>query len=413
MMPKAKYKSWIVIDHPAQFLVAFNLSIFLAKEYGYRGKLLIFKHDYWRNFDLSRYKHYFSGIFWFDRLDFPPPGMNVIKQIVTSLLLVPQLLVLNLRLHLLKIRKDDLVFGLSNGTFFENMIISNFPALKKIAIMGYQDYNYLLRRPNRKIFRTNIAIKITMFINSVFNMHETVFLYRRNTKVFGDGDYFLGYKEKLSMIFDAVILIFGRYRGFLKNSFKDKNVFSVRYPILSTRSSKKKTEKKIVFLGENYLTGVKMDTNLFAQETNKYLDYLRERYAKKYRLIYKPHPNETNETDYLDLTGFEIINDKRPAEIYFTENIKNIKAVFSTVSSAVTRSYYLGIDSYLFLKLLPFDKVRSSTYDTLFATLPHECFIINLKQPPNKTPNDKRHHSTGFDLTLREIIDGEKSTYSL
>lgn len=403
-MSKSKYKSWIVIDHPAQFLLACNLSIFLNKKYGSKSELLISKHDYWKNFDLTRYKHLFSRIFWFYRFDFAPPGMNIIKQIIVSLLLVPQLLILNMRLRMLKIKKEDLVFGLSNGTFFENVIISNYCVLRKIAIVSYQDYNYWLKKPKSKKFRTNIAIIITQFINSIFNMHKITFLYRKNTKTLGDGDYYVGYAEKINKVFDILILTIGGFIDFKKTFPFDKNIFLAKYPNLLQRYSREKIKKKIIFLGENYIQGIKIDRDIFTRESNKYLNYLREQYAEKYTLIYKPHPNETNETDYLDLAGFEIINDKRPAEIYFTENIKNIKAVFSTVSSAVMRSNYLGIDSYLFFKLLPFDKVRFSTYDTLFATLPEECFILNLKESPKKIVNYKSSSVMDFEKVLSGVI---------
>lgn len=403
-MSKHKSKSWIIIDHPVQFLLACNLSILLKNEYDQKSVLLISKHEYWKHFNLDEYKQYFSEVHWFDRLDFPPPGMNFLKQIVVSFLLFPQLLVLKARLSNLKINEDDLIFGLSNGTFLENIITSNYCKLKKIAIIGYQDYEYWLKKPSRTKFRMNFAIKITQFINSIFKMHKTVFLYRKNTKTLGDGDYYVGYAEKINRIFDTLILTVGDFMDFKKTFSLDKNTFLTKYPKLLQRYSSKKNKKKIIFLGENYIQGVKIDRDIFTRKTNEFLNYLREQYAEKYTLIYKPHPNETNEIDYLDLVGFEIIKDKRPAEIYFTENIKNIKAVFSTVSSAIMRSYCLGIDSYLFLKLLPFDKVRFSTYNTLFMTLPNESYILNLKTSPKRMANYKSTSATSFEKVIEHVI---------
>lgn len=402
-MLKIKRSSIIVVDHPSQLLLACNLSTFLSNEYGYRSKLLIFKHEYWKYFHIGKYKKFFSKIYWFDRCWYPPPHMNIFKQLVSSILLLPQLFYIKIKLISIGVKKRDIIFGLSNCTFLEDLVISTFRDSKKIAMMFSLDYNFWLNRPNSDKFGTNLSIEITQLIRYLFGLPKTLFLYNKKVSKLGDGDYYFGYEDKINKIFDALLLIYDGHKITNKN-LQDKNVYTATFPHLINMNFSESTKKKIIFLGSDFLIGNNADQKVFIYEINQYLDYLRRLYSSKYILVYKPHPRETLESTLLNLKGFVKINDKRPAEIFFIENKKNIKSVFSVVSTAILSSYSIGIDGYLFLNLFPFDEVRSSIYNKLFSNLPRSCFIDNLEAPPKPVIKKNGSNIPSFSESLHKLL---------
>jgi len=270
------------------------------------------------------------------------------------------------------------------------MILGNFPFFKKILILPYQNYVSWKGSLRLKEYGTNMAIEIVQFIKKLFNMTETVFKYKKKVKILGNGDYYIGHKDKMNTVFDNIILTTGGV-GILEKKIKGKGICLARYPNLIHIAPVGKVKKKrIIFLGGDFLRGEDGDPIVFIREINKYLNYLRGLYLGRYKLIYKLHPREDpEESKSLDLRGFKIIYDRRPAEVFFLENEKNIKSVFSLSSLASQSAYYSGIDSYLFFKLFPHDKVRQLAFKNLFSILPSECFMDNLSKPP-KTIRWKR-----------------------
>ena len=92
----------------------------------------------------------------------------------------------------------------------------------------------------------------------------------------------------------------------------------------------------MIFFGTPFLLIHNVAPDVYVEHLNRCLDYLRRNFAE-HDLIYRPHPNETNEAGRLNLAGFRIQDDREAAELYFLRNYQTIAAVFS-VSSTVSRT---------------------------------------------------------------------------
>src|SRR5205814_381669 len=93
--------------------------------------------------------------------------------------------------------------------------------------------------------------------------------------------------------------------------------------------------------------------DVYVERLNSCLDYLRRNFSG-HALIYRPHPNETNEADRLKLNGFRIEEDREAAELYFLRNYQTITAVFSVSSTVSRTALNNGINGYAMYPVFPF-----------------------------------------------------------
>lgn len=384
---------WIILDHPKQFLIALYLTTHIKKKHGGKVNLLISKHEYWKYFDIKKYKNNFGSITWFGRLDYPPPMMNKIKQFLASLLLVPRLFFLKLKSKTINFHKQDVIIGLSLCQFLENMILSNNPYLKSISILPLSEYFYYENKPDPKNFVLGFSSKFSGWIIKVFGMYETIYSHRKGRKKLGDGDYFLAFRKSLKDIYSGIILTVtkvDRNMSKLQSDAKNNNIFVSEYPDIEFGKIDIEKKKKIVFMGQPLLLLGNRDKKSYLNKLNQCLNYLYKVYGKKYELIYKTHPRENIDDSLLDLKQYRIEKKRQPAEIYFMENKENIEAVFSVSSSTSRSALNAGIKSYLFAKLFQHDKnfikdlymacgeILDNSFITSFKLKPKDLF---LKRP--------------------------------
>jgi hypothetical protein len=169
----------------------------------------------------------------------------------------------------------------------------------------------------------------------------------------------------------------------------------------------KSMRKSVVFLGEDFLSANNIDHKIHAALVNKCLDFLRENYGKECELIYKPHPRWNKELEVLDLTAFKIYKDHDPAELYFIKNSKNIKAVFSVISTASRSAINCCLPSYMFYKTFPFAKSVLKEWGNLLGKMPSESFITNLDKKPGqiKVKDWSKSHQVFSDHLVFAIKD--------
>ena len=115
------------------------------------------------------------------------------------------------------------------------------------------------------------------------------------------------------------------------------------------------------------------------EKTNACLDYIRK-YCTDCTLIYRPHPDEKDESSFLNLEGFFIQKDGQIAETFLLANKNNIKYVFSACSTSSIAGFNLGLNAYSFYPYFRdiFKDVRKIFSDKYFSNLPSEFFIQNL-----------------------------------
>src|SRR4030042_7058118 len=102
-MKKKNTNFWFIVDHPQQLAIAISISRYIKTKNLGKSILLVSKHEYWKRVEIDDYKKFFSKIILFQRADFPPPTMSKLKQILASLLLFFQLLLLKIKVKKLDV----------------------------------------------------------------------------------------------------------------------------------------------------------------------------------------------------------------------------------------------------------------------------------------------------------------------
>lgn len=398
-----KKKVWIIVDHPQQLITA--LAIFKCLDQKVKVNLLISKHEYWKKYNLNKYLHFFSKVFWFERYDYPPPYLNIVKQIGSTALNFYGLFITKLKLEKIGINKEDIIIGLSLCQFLENLVISTFKENKSISIMPQISYQNENKKPKKYFFEYSLGSLMTKTVQKMFGMNETIFMHRKNVKEFGDGDIFLGYKEKLEKVYDHILIMNNIYDDDFKKN-KIKNVISITYPSRFglTKKSTNNKMKKVVYLGDPFLKSNNLPPHKYLIYANKCLDYVRKNFSKKYSLIYYPHPRETKESSQLNLTRFNIQRNKKPVEFYFLEEGENISAIFSVFSTASRFALNFGINSYIFYPVFPFDLITIKDIKNFYGAIPSNSVIKNLKNKPKELKLFQNDRNISFGEYLKKII---------
>lgn len=134
----------------------------------------------------------------------------------------------------------------------------------------------------------------------------------------------------------------------------------------------------VVFFGADF-KNLSVNRAFFVEKTNACLDYIRK-YCSGHTLIYRPHPDEKDESSFLNLEGFSIQKDGQIAETFLLANRNKIKYVFSSCSTSSIAGFNLGLNAYSFYPYFRdiFKNVRKIFSDKYFSNLPSEFFIQNL-----------------------------------
>lgn len=141
-------------------------------------------------------------------------------------------------------------------------------------------------------------------------------------------------------------------------------------------------EKWVVFWGTQFANLPQINEKEFCRQTNLCLDYIRRNFPD-YKLVYKPHPAEPVIYSLLDLSGFDVLNERTVAEFFILKNIDKINYVFSACSMASMTSWHLGLNSYSFWPLFKYTTVKEMKdgYDDAFKKMPPKFFISDLNRP--------------------------------
>ena len=124
-----------------------------------------------------------------------------------------------------------------------------------------------------------------------------------------------------------------------------------------------------------------MSPDVYVEQLNRCLDYLRRNFTG-HTLIYRPHPNETNEADQLKLDVFRMENDREAAELYFLRNYQAIAAVFSVSSTVSRTALNNGINGYAMYPVFPFTTQQAEFFAGVMGDVLVEFTIHDLNSPP-------------------------------
>ncbi|MBI2670093.1 MAG: hypothetical protein HYX20_03045 [Candidatus Yanofskybacteria bacterium] len=179
-------------------------------------------------------------------------------------------------------------------------------------------------------------------------------------------------------------------RKFVGINKKINNVVRISLPHLLSLNKKEPDSKSgfsakmVVFMGSDMkgiLASGFADKEFYVAKCNECLDYIRRNFGG-YDLYYKPHPSDEKKQLFLNLNGFNLIQDKTTAELFLWQNLPKIKCVFAVNSTSAVSAYSFGLNAYLFYRL--FKNVYNDKYfettETYFAKVPSSLFITDLKQ---------------------------------
>lgn len=137
----------------------------------------------------------------------------------------------------------------------------------------------------------------------------------------------------------------------------------------------------VVFFGADF-NNMLVNRAFFVEKTNACLDYIRKN-CSGCTFIYRPHPDEKDESSLLNLDGFSVQKDGQIAETFLLANRNKIKYVFSACSTSSIAGFNLGLNAYSFYPYFRdiFKDVRKIFSDNYFSGLPSEFFIQNMGTP--------------------------------
>lgn len=415
MSTPEKQKVWIVLDHPQQFAIALGIVSHWSRE-KFIFNLLISSHSYWTKVDINLYKHQFDEIHFLERPDYASSHVpqiisqiqrlkkriarhktqrtsifNYIGKFVLRIIHVPrmifQILRLKKKIAQLGIQQNDIIIGLSIFHYLENIVLSMHPGNLKIAIMPLVVYEECIREMDRNSYRNTVEGWLANWIvEPITGLHRT---YCRVKKPQPLGYWWIRYRKSLLDIFNKVVVL-GDFPG--EKSYFGDNIITMPFPYVLALEKvgvendfRDKKPQKVVFFGTPFrgeIWGRTQEIRL--KNTNAYLSFLSEKYGMTYKLVYRPHPLETDEIKLLDLDQFEIENAGMLAELYFLQNLENIHAVFSVASTSSRSAFDFFINSYAFLNIFPFDEKTKNLVRLTMGNVPEDFYINDLSTTPNR-----------------------------
>lgn len=171
---------------------------------------------------------------------------------------------------------------------------------------------------------------------------------------------------------------------------KIDNISRVSLPYLWSLNRKEADSKNyfggrmVVFFGgdtKGMLDEGFVDKDLYIAKCNECLDYIRRNFDG-HDLYYKPHPADERGHLFLNLEGFNLIQDKTTADIFLWENLPKIKSVFAVNSWSAVSAHGFGLNAYLFFRLFK-NVYKGKYYETTeiyFAKIPDMLFLNDFKQ---------------------------------
>jgi len=162
----------------------------------------------------------------------------------------------------------------------------------------------------------------------------------------------------------------------------EKIVFPYRLPLQS-----QSRERTAIFFGTDfYNLPAGSNHELFIERTDEMLAFMR-RHLPNTRLLYQPHPNETDEYTKLDLQGFTV-GKKIIAEALLSENALNVVFALSACSGASLSAYQMGFNAAVAIDLLhgavPEEVIVG--YRSYFGSAPENFFLQSLDDLPVRRP---------------------------
>lgn len=368
---------WIALTRPDNLVTALA-AVTVAREY-FSGIHLIYEDsDWWQKARWENYRDCFDEVHPVRKIP-TCRGLRDLARFSRALRERQE------ELKSLPIAPEDTLFLLAGIAVLSNALASAYPRVRKVLCTTVQKYCEATQPITFWRYRhTTSGWLQNHFLEPHAGLHRTL-----NLKPWfggGDGVRIKRLADPMEKIFDRLLL--------LSNDGEERPVGAARarlarFPRLSELSGICPSAgegiglgRRVIFFGTPFLLVRNLPVETYAAQLNACLDYLRRSYPMPYRLIYRPHPAETNESAELQLDRFAVETEGEVAELYFLRHAHDIAAVFS-VSSTVSRvALNYGLNAYAFWPAFPFAPSAAAYYEKVMGRVPAEFNLSSLDLPP-------------------------------
>ena len=370
---------WIALNRPDNLVLALAAAGIGRKRFS-ACHLLYEDSPWWQR---ARWETY-RGLF--DRV-VPVAKIHALRGLLDMPRHARQLAARQRQLAGLRIAPDDVIFTLAGITALSNGLASAYPGVFKIFGLTIKKYldasrpaDFLRYRHTTSGWLQNRVLEPLAGVNCTLHLKPW-----RNRG--GDGVRLERLHAPLEAIFQRILIFSNTGREF--PPVAGPQLLPAPYPnlhelarLLPSSDDGSAPRRSVVFFGTPFLLVRNLPPAEYAARLNACLDYLRRHYADRCRLVYRPHPAETDERGHLRLEGFEFENDQEVAELYFLKHAANLAAVYS-VSSTVSRvAYNYGLNAYALWRCFPFPASSAAYFETLMDVVPPAFDIRSLDAPP-------------------------------
>lgn len=376
-------KIWIILDHPWQLMLA--LSIRSASPDNFKYGLIISRHKYWSHIDIEKYRGFFEQIFFFEE----PIHVHSFRQMLQFL---RQCKHLRQAVRKIPIGKSDVLVTISYAKYLENILTTEFISNKQIFLCRYDMYKELatslqtiVKSPDYRLTKSSLIHHY--ILEPLLRLRKRTYFFWVKGEQQSSG---VAFSRKLEDLYDKVFLIKPVFAGPLEPN-------DIYFPYLLLRKTDGKNAKKriVYFLSGQVPSGYAIAESYYIK-VNAILNTLRNRYAGRFMLEIRLHPNYPDEYKMVDLDGWEINREEGNAEEYLIRHDSEIALAFSHISITLLFSANIGIPSYIYYRCMEFSRAYAAIYERIFADMPKEFFMNSIEQEPLPYPlpisaEDVRH----------------------
>lgn len=364
-------KLWIAIGHPALLVEALQAT--KAARPNYASAHFIYEnHRAWQRVDLAAITAEFDSRTPIDEAKLPhgifgaPATWNAVAR-------------QNAQVNALGISPDDTVLLFTTMTIFANVILNRGARAHRVGFVSRKKYIDFNQIPDAR-YRATTGGLFARYMMPSLGLYPMLNL-RLKKQGSGDGERLRRYPRALYHYFDHLFI--SDNPGATQLAKLPPNVTQVVFPdIRFLGAATASAEPRIVaFFGTPFLSLRNIAVADYIQHLNTCLDYLRKSYPGA-QFIYRPHPAETTEVEQLNLSEFEVQNDRQPAEIFFLRNAAQIRAVYSVSSTVSRNALLLGFPSYALWKVFPFEQRARDYFTSVMGDVPAGFQIESLESPP-------------------------------
>ena len=372
-------KAWIVISRPDRLPTAIAVAQAIRAQFPGGVHLLREESKWWERAQWRLYAGQFDEIHAFPRVN-TCRGLRDLPRLYRESAERREAIA-----HLPIDKKRDLIVCVGGILTISNAAISAHPEAKKVLCIAEKVYRDLTRVGDRTRYRfTTSGWLQNRIVEPMAGLNRTLH-FKPRINPGGDGVRVERLQKNPDLLYDRIVVMSNAGTDISDNpkiiGARFPSVAELRdLPQVSDRNGDG-SSRQVIFFGTPFLLIHNVSPDVYVERLNRCLDYLRRNFSG-HTLIYRPHPNETNEAERLKLNGFRIENDREAAELYFLRNYQTIVAVFSVSSTVSRTALNNGINGYAMYPIFPFTTQQAEFFAGVMGEVPVEFTIRDLNSPP-------------------------------